>query len=378
MDNKEIRKKIIITEVTLVVGILARDCVTHLRLNIPRIEQLGSMFADYHVVILENDSKDGTAEEVKAWGKRNDHVLAISGLSKSSKPLPHEECPHPDKGFRRIDKMVRLRNRVMDEIEVRYNPDILCFIDIDIQSFSPIEVVQAIEHAPNDWGGLFANGIVYWDDFMGHTSIRPMQYDTYAYVPAGCDYTQQDDYVVTDFFHPQTGYKMMSDIQQTDYLACESAFNGIGIYRYEAIKGERYATLQNEALKAMNCSFCEHVGFNYRVKEKGYGLYIAKQMRVEYIHENIQEMIPIIVKDYHGIFSLPDSELPEPVKALKPGMLAIISGYYQQKIDVDRLKSELSKLRSKKRRYLRMVRILAVICTTILLCVFAFVLCLYN
>lgn len=274
MEKNVKRENIVCSEKTLVVGILARDCVYGLREKMNKVEELGCMFKNYHVVIYENDSIDGTAEEVKKWGERNTHVLAISEKSSPSAIQTPLYCPCPEKGVQRIERMAHLRNRVMDELEKHFEPDFCCFIDIDVQDFSPFEIVNAIESSPDDWGGIFGNGIVYWDGKDGESFVSPFQYDSYAFVAKGDDYLKRGDYVVKPEFHPQVSYQMTLSLKKDEYLSCESAFNGIGIYRYEAIKGERYSVLQNDALKAINCCLCEHIGFNKKVRENGYGIYI--------------------------------------------------------------------------------------------------------
>lgn len=352
----------------LVVGLLARDCIKNLRSNMKKVEELGVMFKDYHVVILENDSKDGTAEEVLAWSKRNPKIIYINERVEAPKSLFPVKCPHPEKGVLRIEKMVRLRNRVMDEVEKRFTPDIFCFIDIDIQDFSPSTMVQAIEKAPDDWGGIFANGIVYWDDSDGKVYPSPFQYDSFAFVSKGDDYLKRGDYIITPDFHPQVAYQMTLALKTNEYLPCESAFNGIGLYRYETIAGARYSISQNEALKAINCSLCEHIGFNKKVREKGYGIYIARDMKVIYHHEPIHKIVGNIIFDYRGIFSLSDDQMPFGLSELKPGMLAIFQRCHNQQFGlVEQTMATLNSVAHKKRKHLRWIRILIIVCTIELL-----------
>ncbi len=361
-------KRIILSESTLVVGVLARDCVKSLRSNMKKVEELGVMFKDYHVVILENDSKDGTAEEVLAWSKRNPKVVYINERIEISRSLVPIKCPHPEKGIIRIEKMVALRNRVMEEVEKRFTPDVFCFIDIDIQDFSPLSIVQAIEKAPVDWGGIFANGIVYWDDTDDKMYPSPFQYDSFAFVAQGDDYLKRGDYVVTPEFHPQVAYQMTLALKTNEYLPCESAFNGIGLYRYEAIAGARYSISQNEALKAINCSLCEHIGFNRKVREKGYGIYIARDMKVIYHHEPIHEIVGNIIFDYRGIFALSDDKMPFGLSELKPGMLAIFQSCHSQQYGmVEQMAASLDSVSHKNRKHLRWIRILIIVCAVELL-----------
>ena len=56
---------------------MVRDCGSEVRHNIETIEQMGSFFADYRVVINENNSVDNTKEVLRKWASDNDKVVAI-------------------------------------------------------------------------------------------------------------------------------------------------------------------------------------------------------------------------------------------------------------------------------------------------------------
>ena len=54
----------------IVIAALARDCNEALINNIPRIEKLRELFTESHVVIVENDSKDGTKDTLQKWQEK--------------------------------------------------------------------------------------------------------------------------------------------------------------------------------------------------------------------------------------------------------------------------------------------------------------------
>ena len=56
---------------------LARNCATSLECIERRVEETGSLFKDYRVVLFENDSKDTTRLVLKQWQKRNSKVHLI-------------------------------------------------------------------------------------------------------------------------------------------------------------------------------------------------------------------------------------------------------------------------------------------------------------
>lgn len=274
-------------DMKLVIGLLARDCKESLLRNMPRVEAIGEAFGDWHVIIYENDSRDGTAEALQQWARSNPHVVAICETThQDTIPKKTTRSPFPLKSVHRIERMVRFRNRVLDEVRARFTPDIFCFIDIDVESFDPERVTEAVVRAPEDWGALFASGLITYTERNGSETHYPLQYDTFAYMPEGVDAMTTGDWIVNRHFHRVTTRLFGAAVQQTPYLRCSSAFNGIGIYKWEAIKDLTYRIEQTEELKTVNVSFCEHIPFNADIMRKGYGLYVVRSMEVIYMHKS--------------------------------------------------------------------------------------------
>lgn len=273
-------------DMKLVIGLLARDCKESLLRNMPRVEAIGEAFGDWHVIIYENDSRDGTAEALQQWARSNPHIVAICETThQDTIPKKTSRSPFPLKSVHRIERMARFRNRVLDEVRARYTPDIFCFIDIDVEQFDPRQVIDAIVRAPEDWGALFANGRIAYTESDGSETFYPLQYDTFAYMPEGVDAMTTGDWIVNRHFHRVTTRLFGAALQETPYLPCSSAFNGIGIYKWEAIRDLSYRTEQTEELKPLDVSFCEHIPLNADVARKGYGLYVARDLEVIYLHK---------------------------------------------------------------------------------------------
>lgn len=274
-----------ISQSTIAIGILARDCAESLKLNIPLVEQLGLFFKDYFVAIYENDSKDNTKDIIEQWQQTNKHVLAVMENHHTS-TIIHDKCParYSNKRVSRIKKMATYRNHILDIIRVNYSPDIFCFIDIDILRFNPLSVIKAITDAPCDWGALFSRSIVYIDFYNG-SYLKPQQYDTYAYVDYNVDPMKAGKWYTNRFYNKVTGFMLNQDIKKNIYMPCNSAFNGLGIYRWNDIKELRYDVYQPRELKALDVCLCEHVMFNLALIKKGYTNYIVQFMETEYQHE---------------------------------------------------------------------------------------------
>lgn len=268
----------------LVVGAIARNCKKALEANIPRLEELCRFFKDYHIVIYENDSNDGTTELLKEWANKNPHILSINETTNETTiPKQSKGTPFPGQSYSRIVKMAGFRNRVLKEVRERFTPDLFCFIDIDIEEFEPRSVVDAIFNAPSDWGALFANGQVILD-YGDEERISPIMYDYYAYTEVGVNPYQEGDYAVRLSDNLALAWVEQRCINRHPYHLCNSAFNGIGIYRWKAIEGLVYQAYQTPELKAVNAALCEHVPFNFEIVRRGFGNYVVRDMKTIMTH----------------------------------------------------------------------------------------------
>ena len=272
-----------VKESTIVIGLLAKDCAKAIEKNIPEVEKLGACFADYHIIIYENNSTDGTKELLTQWQSINEKVLAIT------EDLPETDAQqrklHLGKNPTRIQRIADCRNRVLEETRKRFAPDFFCFIDIDIEWFSSKSIVEAIEHAPDDWGALFANGRV-WLEYPDHVDKNPFPYDSYAFVKEGVNPANTKGWVVDRDFHPMTAWVMNQGTKRHAYFGCHSAFGGIGIYRWELLKPLYYSIYQTPELKAIGACMCEHIPVHIDIVRQGYRLYIVRDMEVCYWREN--------------------------------------------------------------------------------------------
>ena len=279
--------KIIVNNSTLVVGILARDCITGLRNNIPLVEDLGRRFREYHVVVYENDSIDGTKECILQWARDNKHVIAISEeLNQVTIPKKSTKIAKPTKSEWRILKMAGFRNRLLEEVKNRFSPDFICFIDIDIESFTPSSIVKAIEEAPENWGALCASGHLYYSNPDGSDYPANFQYDAYAFFPEGSVPEEMGKIAITHKWHLISGWTAEELVRQNKFASCRSAFNGLAVYKWDIIKKLHYSAIQNEDLKKLGGALCEHLSLHDGIISQGYKVYITQVIEVVYLHKN--------------------------------------------------------------------------------------------
>src|SRR6476660_10319951 len=116
----------------IVIAALARDCEDSLRNNIPLIEELRNHFSWSAVVVVENDSVDGTKSLLAEW-KANFKDVTIISNDFGTKTIPNKKDVEVDPwtSFGRIEKMARYRNLYLEHISQIVHPiDLVVIIDI--------------------------------------------------------------------------------------------------------------------------------------------------------------------------------------------------------------------------------------------------------
>jgi hypothetical protein len=267
-----------IFEKKLAVVALARDCEKSLRNNIPKIENLRNYFENSIVIVVENDSKDETKSILFNWAKTAKNVIVISN-DYNTKTIPDKSVNSPFPGFSkyRIEKLSMYRNIYIDYLrENNVKADYMLEIDIDVDDFSIEGIVDSIEKAPPNWTALFANGVKYISFFK---KIPLYYYDGY---PLVMDFDDERGVSLTLKEIQKAKYLLSRCLRVNEYAGCISAFGGIGIYKYEYIKCERFHVMINTRSKVIE-SLCDHVSINYPLYKKMPGtLYIARKMKVYY------------------------------------------------------------------------------------------------
>jgi hypothetical protein len=251
---------------TLAIAALGRNCAPALGRSIPKIERLRSYFASSMVVVVENDSVDNTRSLLQSWERSAGNVVILDGKKPNITKENNEKNQYnPAGGFQRIEFMAALRNIYMDYLSgLDMHIDFLLVIDIDIDDFSELSLIEAIQNAPDDWTALFANGIKYFN-FFGKR-IKARYYDDYAIVPYSGDANPR---IEMSFDELKTNReKLEKAMKKKDFVKCLSAFGGIGIYRYQYIKNLRYSTGHNTRNNYFE-AICEHISINTPLRQYG-------------------------------------------------------------------------------------------------------------
>jgi hypothetical protein len=272
MNNMSIDKSIAI------VG-LARDCEEPLINNIRKINYLRENFKSSVVVIVENDSIDGTKTILEKWTKQEKNIVIISkDYHSKTNPSKSKEFPFPGGSRYRIEKLCSYRNEYMNYLQLQnIDCDYLLVIDLDVDDFDEKGVMTALCKAPADWVALFANGISYFKFFL-NIRVKLKYYDGYAFIPSS---ENMEDNIMIDLTYKEmleNKYMIAKLLKESSYIECISAFGGIGIYKYDYIKDRKYSIIENKRSPLLEV-ICEHILFNLPLQKHG-KCYISRSMIV--------------------------------------------------------------------------------------------------
>ena len=193
---------------------LARNLGPVLPVTIQRIENLGRCFADYRVIVYENDSTDDTRLELARWSRGNRRVHLVTEVL--ADPVnPTTRC------LARAARMARYRRRCQEEVLDQCGAfDMAIVIDFDIQGgFSIDGIASTFGHS--SWDFVGANGLICRRDGFKMNTLR--QYDTWA--------LRFDDALTPLSTREAAKYVYDRGAPLVPVTCC---FGGLGIYAMEA------------------------------------------------------------------------------------------------------------------------------------------------
>jgi len=214
-------------------------------------------FKSYKILVLENDSADSTRAKLLAWN-RTDPNLVVLGCGEYNAP----ECKmglersrnHAPEDWR-IEKMVILRNHLLEEIEKEQYADYryVMMIDFDLMGviFQDGLLDTGFHLSKNpDIDCVCALGLEFEFPFG-----RLKYHDPYAHSDAqtACMTMREKDKVL----YPTRG------LRDHGMEKLESCFNGLAIYNRASLKGKRYCTYLVKDVEPV----CEHVCLNKSLRE---------------------------------------------------------------------------------------------------------------
>ena len=208
-------------------------------------------------VFYENNSDDGTAAELMKWAAEAPGQVIVK-CEKFTREEELSRCVARTCDNRpcRIEQIAFARNRLLDmlEGELPGNQGSLVMIDTDNPVPFPVDsVLRCIARDPDGFDALVCNGL----------NSSGQIYDTYAYrdaqFPFGPEimrdafWSGHHQYYMRTAVHNQTLFfnrQLRENPARLPYVPILSGFNGLCIFRREALMGLRYSAVPTAEMNA--------------------------------------------------------------------------------------------------------------------------------
>jgi hypothetical protein len=265
----------LLNDSSIIVCSIVRNAENGLKKNIPVINALCDEAKDYKIVVYENDSKDNTKLILKNWsvdrGPEKVHILLNDNIiSNKTIPLSKEVSCNPFFSSKRIEKMVYLRNQYISYIKkMNWEADYVIIVDLDVEALF-LENILSSFSLNIDWDAITAYG------YSLSPSWKKRYHDTYALVEFGNGEESQTEQKIKDLASKYGKLKY-----DDSPIRVFSAFGGLAIYRYEAIKDVNYQLIFNNDDRVE--VYCEHYSIYYQMNKMGYDrIFINPGMYLKY------------------------------------------------------------------------------------------------
>jgi hypothetical protein len=216
-----------------------------------------SGFKSVHYIIVENNSKDNTKEVLKTLSKLYPHFNPIF-LEENSSRVKY-----------RTERIAIARNTALNELKkYSFEFDYVAVADLDAINLGLSK--SAVESCWNyhDWNAIFAN------QPDGYYDIYALRHDIWSPRNFLDDYEKLNNIfgkkIALDISLFSKRIKIKSD---SKIIEVDSAFGGLGIYKYSDILNETYIGVNENGEP-----ICEHLSVNLGIRKKGGRLFINPQM----------------------------------------------------------------------------------------------------
>jgi len=199
------------------------------------------------------------------------HVITCDNQQQNATAIPPHV--HPGCSRSRMDRMNRCRNLYLEAVAEGKEPDYLVVLDIDVERFSLAGIAQSFG-LDQPWDALFANGR--WFSLCHRKGVY---YDTYPFRLRGDASPRSLKLMMYYHNHEHYGCLRPGD----PLVPVDSAFGGLGIYRYSAVTGLRYRTIENTDGDPRIEVLCDHESLHADMRTRGCkNLFIHPALEVTY------------------------------------------------------------------------------------------------
>jgi hypothetical protein len=243
---------------------LARDCSQNLDRNMEMIISLAKKFKNYKILIVENDSQDGTRKKLLGWVEKDPNVEILGcGVNAKICSLKLDKTIDHEVTNGRIKKMSYLRNLYLERVKEFYSGmDYMLVFDFDISGVIYLDGMAdsfCILSKRTYVNGITANGMKndfgvkkYYDPFALFSK------DTPSCFASGEEKRDYDQKMLEDGELPSENGDHFYFSPIGGPFPVKSAFAGLGIYRISSV-------MEKGASYDLNCSraiTCEHTPFS--------------------------------------------------------------------------------------------------------------------
>ena len=211
------------------------------------LEQIGNLFGDYKIVIVENNSVDDTRTRLLRWQIENHRVVILT--PENDKGIVHDrtnlktwnhENSMPRGWFERIHRMAHLRETYLEYVKLNCSKStFMLVVDMDIVGETNTDGLM-LTLLDDDWSAVFVNGRVVSSLLSFPFVLNP--YDNIAFIPLTGPIKDRD-----------LRQKALNKSVHTpeNYTDVESAFNGYAIYKIDDLSNSSYISNERD--------ICEHI-----------------------------------------------------------------------------------------------------------------------
>jgi hypothetical protein len=248
---------------SLIITVCGRNVESHLSVFRWNIENIASLFGEYHIFIGESDSTDKTLIYLRQWSEKNDRVTIKT----------YGNLSHSIAG--RSDRIAYCRNDLLDEArstDLFRLPKHTFYMVADADTNTRLNrsiFLSNFDYLIDEWGAMTAS------QYSGYYDIWALRNDVVNY---DCWHIVHNLLVIFVTFNRVV--EIYINIHQKSIpsnhslIPVNSAFGGAAIYQIKYLNECRYSGYESFAI-------CEHVSFNLCVTRNGGKIFINPKFQID-------------------------------------------------------------------------------------------------
>jgi hypothetical protein len=272
-------------------ALIGRDVVDELPYVLRNIERLAAVFARSYVMLVENDSSDGTPDYFSKWAES---VRDKTGGKIERAELRRITPPPHLSGKKSLGLLSYARNVYFKALmEEQYREvDYLVAVDTDMCFAWEVDMMRdalnrLLPASGKEWDILFGNGICGWYDAASGREVKinsPNSNPVYCDLFALRDHEGRQRRTFNLFPYPGTCNFKGNDtvkcihINGEPVIEVRAAFGGLGVYRADLFRPEQGREV---CYGSMNGG-CEHVEISACFHARGFKQFIASRLVVNW------------------------------------------------------------------------------------------------